>query len=109
MHQGLSPLLDVVRDYRWGRVEETIGEDPYLVGVLGTAYVQGLQDAGIIATLKHFAGYSAARGGRNHGPVAMGPREFEDAILAPFEMAVREGAVGSVMNCSFPLSRPLVK
>ncbi|MGB4271127.1 MAG: glycoside hydrolase family 3 N-terminal domain-containing protein, partial [Propionicimonas sp.] len=98
VHQGLSPLLDVVRDYRWGRVEETIGEDPYLVGVLGTAYVQGLQDAGIIATLKHFAGYSAARGGRNHGPVAMGPREFEDAILAPFEMAVREGAVGSVMN-----------
>lgn len=96
--QGLSPLLDVVRDYRWGRVEETIGEDPYLVGTLGTAYVQGLQEAGVIATLKHFAGYSASKAGRNHAPVPMGPREFEDVILPPFEMAVREGRVGSVMN-----------
>src|SRR3712207_96369 len=57
-HQGLSPVLDVVRDYRWGRVEETLGEDPYLVGMLGSAYVRGLQSAGVIATLKHFAGYS---------------------------------------------------
>jgi beta-glucosidase-like glycosyl hydrolase len=57
VHQGLSPVLDVVRDYRWGRVEETMGEDPYLVSQLGTAYVRGLEDNGIIATLKHFAGY----------------------------------------------------
>ena len=98
VHQGLSPLLDVVRDYRWGRVEETCGEDPYLVGTLGTAYVRGLQSQGIIATLKHFAGYSASRAGRNHAPVSMGPREFADVILAPFEMAVREGGVRSVMN-----------
>ena len=63
VHQGLSPVLDVVRDYRWGRVEETIGEDPYLVAMLGAAYVRGLQSAGVIATLKHFAGYSASRGG----------------------------------------------
>lgn len=97
-HQGLSPLLDVVRDYRWGRVEETCGEDPYVVGTLGTAYVQGLQEAGIIATLKHFAGYSAAKAGRNHAPVPMGRREFEDYILPPFEMAVRVGKTGSVMN-----------
>ncbi len=61
VHQGLSPVLDVVRDYRWGRVEETIGEDPYLVAILGSAYVRGLQSAGVIATLKHFAGYSAAQ------------------------------------------------
>ncbi|WP_062378758.1 glycoside hydrolase family 3 N-terminal domain-containing protein [Demequina pelophila] len=98
VHQGLSPLLDVVRDYRWGRVEETIGEDPYLVGTLGTAYVRGLQSAGIIATLKHFAGYPASKAGRNHAPVTIGPREFTDVILAPFEMAVREGGAGSVMN-----------
>ena len=98
VHQGLAPVLDVVRDYRWGRVEETLGEDPYLVGTLGTAYVQGLQAAGIIATLKHFAGYSASRAGRNHAPVAMGGRELEDMILPPFEMAIREGGAGSVMN-----------
>jgi len=98
VHQGLSPLLDVVRDYRWGRVEETCGEDPYLVGTLGTAYVRGLQSQGIIATLKHFAGYSASRAGRNHAPVSMGPREFADLLLPSFEMAVREGGAGSVMN-----------
>lgn len=98
VHQGLSPLLDVVRDYRWGRVEETCGEDPYLVGSLGTAYVKGLQGAGVIATLKHFVGYPASRGGRNHAPVPMGPRELEDVMLPSFEMAVREGGVDSVMN-----------
>ncbi|HHT12669.1 MAG TPA: glycoside hydrolase family 3 protein, partial [Propionibacterium sp.] len=98
VHQGLSPLLDVVRDYRWGRVEETIGEDPLLVGTLGTAYVKGLQGAGVLATLKHFVGYSASRAGRNHAPVSIGTREIEDILLPPFEMAVREGRVASVMN-----------
>lgn len=98
VHQGLSPLLDVVRDYRWGRVEETIGEDPLLVGTLGTAYVKGLQGAGVLATLKHFVGYSASRAGRNHAPVSIGTREMEDILLPPFEMAVREGGVASVMN-----------
>ena len=98
IHQGLSPVLDVVRDYRWGRVEETIGEDPYLVSMLGAAYVRGLQSAGVLATLKHFAGYSASRGARNHGPVPMGRRELMDVILPPFEVAVRLAGVGSVMN-----------
>jgi beta-xylosidase len=98
VHQGLSPVLDVVRDYRWGRVEETMGEDPYLVSQLGTAYVRGLEDHGIIATLKHFAGYSASKAARNHAPVSMGPREFADFILPPFEHAVRVGRVRSVMN-----------
>lgn len=98
VHQGLSPLLDVVRDYRWGRVEETCGEDPYLVGTLGTAYVRGLQSAGVLATLKHFVGYSASKAARNHAPVPMGRRELSDVMLPPFEMAVREGGVGSVMN-----------
>jgi beta-glucosidase-like glycosyl hydrolase len=98
VHQGLAPVLDVVRDYRWGRVEETMGEDPYLVSVLGAAYVRGLQSAGVIATLKHFAGYSAARAGRNHGPVSMGRRELMDVILPPFETAVALAGAGSVMN-----------
>jgi beta-xylosidase len=98
VHQGLAPVLDVVRDARWGRVEETIGEDPYLVGLIATAYVQGLESAGIVATLKHFAGYSASRAGRNLAPVSMGPREFADVILPPFEMAVAEGGVRSVMH-----------
>lgn len=98
VHQGLSPVLDVVRDYRWGRVEETMGEDPYLVSQVGTAYVRGLEENGIIATLKHFAGYAASKAARNHAPVSIGPREFADVILPPFEHAVRYGQVRSVMN-----------
>ncbi|MCP2163389.1 beta-xylosidase/alpha-l-arabinosidase [Goodfellowiella coeruleoviolacea] len=96
-HLGLSPVLDVTRDYRWGRTEETIGEDPYLVGTVATAYVRGLQAGGVHATLKHFAGYSASRAGRNLAPVSMGPQELADVILPPFEMAVVEGGVRSVM------------
>jgi beta-glucosidase-like glycosyl hydrolase len=98
VHQGLSPLLDVVRDYRWGRVEETIGEDPYLVAMTGAAYVRGLESAGVIATLKHFAGYSASRAARNHGPVSMGRRELLDVILPAFETAIALGGARSVMN-----------
>jgi beta-xylosidase len=98
IHQGLAPVLDVVRDARWGRVEETIGEDPYLVGTIATAYVQGLESTGVVATLKHFVGYSASRAGRNLAPVSVGPREVADVLLPPFEMAIREGGVRSVMN-----------
>jgi beta-glucosidase-like glycosyl hydrolase len=98
VHQGLSPVLDVVRDYRWGRVEETIGEDPYLVAMVGSAYVRGLQSSGVMATLKHFAGYSASRAGRNHGPVSMGRRELLDFILPTFETAIATAGAGSVMS-----------
>jgi beta-xylosidase len=98
VHQGLAPVLDVVRDARWGRVEETIGEDPYLVSVIGSAYVRGLESAGIVSTLKHFVGYSASRAGRNLAPVSVGPRELADVLLPPFEMALREGGARSVMN-----------
>ncbi|TCM38932.1 glycoside hydrolase family 3 N-terminal domain-containing protein [Kribbella sp. VKM Ac-2568] len=98
VHQGLSPVLDVVRDYRWGRVEETIGEDPYLVAMLGSAYVRGLQGAGVLATLKHFAGYSASRAARNHGPVSMGRRELLDIILPTFETAIATAGASSVMS-----------
>lgn len=98
VHQGLAPVLDVTRDYRWGRTEETISEDPYLVSAIGTAYVRGLEDAGIIATLKHFPGYSASRAARNLAPVSMGPRELADVILPPFEAALRYGGARSVMH-----------
>jgi beta-xylosidase len=97
VHQGLAPVLDVTRDYRWGRTEETIGEDPYLVGTIGTAYVRGLQRSGVQATLKHFAAYAASRAGRNMAPVSIGPREFADVTLVPFEMALRTGEARSVM------------
>ncbi|MGH2836290.1 MAG: beta-glucosidase family protein, partial [Solirubrobacteraceae bacterium] len=98
VHQGLAPVLDVTRDPRWGRTEETIGEDPYLVGTIACAYIRGLEGAGIIATLKHFIGYSASRAARNLAPVSMGPREFADVMALPFEMAIRESGVRSVMS-----------
>jgi beta-xylosidase len=97
IHQGLAPVLDVTRDPRWGRTEETIGEDPYLVATVGTGYVRGLQSAGVQATLKHFAGYSASHAARNMAPVSMGPREFADVILPPFEMAITLGGARAVM------------
>lgn len=98
IHQGLAPVLDVVTDPRWGRVDECISEDPYVVGTIGTAYVRGLQSTGVHATLKHFTGYSASQAGRNHAPVHMGRRRLQDVMLPPFEMAVRDGGVRSVMN-----------
>lgn len=98
IHQGLAPVLDVIRDPRWGRVDECIAEDPYVVGTIGTAYVTGLQAAGVHATLKHFVGYSATQAGRNHAPVHAGSREINDVFLPPFEMAVLDGGVRSVMN-----------
>ena len=98
IHQGLAPVLDVIRDPRWGRVDECISEDPYLVGTVGCAFVRGLQGAGVHATLKHFVGYSASRAGRNFGPVSMGRRELADIMLLPFEMAVKDAGARSVMH-----------
>ena len=98
VHLGLAPVLDVIRDPRWGRTEEAISEDPYVVGTIATNYVKGMQDAGIHATLKHFVGYSGSKAGRNHAPVMAGQREIQDVFLLPFEMAVLDGNVRSVMN-----------
>ncbi|GAA5191873.1 glycoside hydrolase family 3 N-terminal domain-containing protein [Rugosimonospora acidiphila] len=98
VHQGLAPVLDVVRDPRWGRVEECIAEDPYLVGTIGTGYVRGLQSQGVHATLKHFVGYSASRAGRNFAPVSAGAREVADVLLVPFELAILDGGARSVMH-----------
>lgn len=98
IHQGLAPVLDVIRDPRWGRVEECISEDPYLVGTIGTSYVRGLQASGVHATAKHFVGYSGSQSGRNFAPVHAGPREIADVFLVPFEMAVLDGGIRSVMH-----------
>ena len=101
-HQALAPVADVVRDARWGRDEECVGEDAYLVGTIVSAYVAGLQGDdlrdGIVATLKHFCGYSGSEGGRNFAPLHAGPREFADVFLLPFEMAVKSAGAKSVMN-----------
>ena len=102
VHQGLSPVLDVCYDPRWGRTEETFGEDPYLCGIMGLNYVKGLQGEnlreGIIATGKHFAGHGFSEGGRNICPVHTGEREFRDIFLFPFEVCVKEGKLKSIMN-----------
>ena len=98
-HQGLAPVLDVSRDVRWGRTEETMGEDPYLVGVLATRYVKGLQGENreLLATLKHYVGHSFSEGARNHAPVHLGFKELNDIFMLPFEMAVKQANAGSVM------------
>jgi beta-xylosidase len=98
IHQGLAPVLDVIRDPRWGRVDECIAEDPYVVGTLGTSYVRGLQSVGVHATLKHFVSYSASQSGRNQAPAHAGPREVSDVLLPPFEMALLDGDARSVMH-----------
>ncbi len=101
-HHGLAPVLDVARDARWGRVEETFGEDPYLVALLGVAYIKGLQGAdlrhGVVATGKHFVGYGLSEGGMNWAPVHIPWRELHEVYLLPFEAAVREGKLASIMN-----------
>ncbi|MEP6984069.1 MAG: glycoside hydrolase family 3 N-terminal domain-containing protein [Chloroflexota bacterium] len=101
-HHALSPVLDVTRDPRWGRVEETFGEDPYLVARLGVAYIRGLQgehlDHGVVATGKHFVGYGISEGGMNWAPPHIGWRELRDVYLFPFEAAVRDGKMASIMN-----------
>ncbi|HRW34720.1 MAG TPA: glycoside hydrolase family 3 N-terminal domain-containing protein [Thermotogota bacterium] len=101
-HQALSPLMDVTRDPRWGRTEETFGEDPYLVGALGSAYVKGLQTEdikrGVVATLKHFVGYGVSEGGMNWAPPHIPNREMREVFLLPFERAIREAGAKSVMN-----------
>lgn len=99
---SLAPVLDVARDPRWGRLEETYGEDPVLVGALGAAYVRGLQtddlSHGVLATGKHFLAHGLSEGGRNHGPVQLGPRELREVYAEPFAAAIREAGLASVMS-----------
>ncbi|HEX4203290.1 MAG TPA: glycoside hydrolase family 3 N-terminal domain-containing protein [Ktedonobacteraceae bacterium] len=99
---ALAPVLDVARDPRWGRVEETYGEDPMLIGTIGTAYVQGLQSDdlahGVAATGKHFLGYAMSEGGRNWAPVQLGPRELREVYAEPFAAVIRNAGLATIMN-----------
>jgi beta-glucosidase len=99
---ALAPVLDIARDPRWGRVEETYGEDPVLSGTIGTAYVQGLQSddlhGGVAATGKHFLGYAMSEGGRNWGPVHLGPRELREVYAEPFAAVIRNAGLATIMN-----------
>jgi beta-glucosidase len=102
--QALTPVVDVARDPRWGRVEETYGEDPYLVARLGIAAVRGFQGDGtfrdgkhVIATLKHFAAHGQPESGNNCAPVNISERVLRETFLATFDAAIHEGGAKSVM------------
>lgn len=103
-HQILSPVVDVAREPRWGRCEETFGEDPYLVGEMGVAAVLGLQGDGtyrdnrhVVATLKHFAAHGQPEGGTNTAPVNVSERLLREVFLYPFKQAIERAHAGSVM------------
>jgi len=105
IHQGLAPVLDIGRDPRWGRIEETFGEDPVLISQFGVKYIQGLQGndlkEGVIATGKHFIGHSYSLGGLNCAPVQLGVRTLMDVNMLPFQAAIRDAKIASIMN-SYP-------
>jgi len=97
IHQTFSPVLCIARDLRWGRIDETFGEDPFLIGELGSAMIRGYQGGGlsdptaILATAKHFAGYSETQGGRDASEADLSPRKLRSWFLPPFERVAREG------------------
>lgn len=104
VNQAFTPVLDLGRDPRWGRTEETYGEDPYLVSRMGVAAIEGLQGPTwiidrhhVLATMKHFAAHGQPESGTNTAPVNISERELRETFLVPFEAAVKEGHVGSVM------------
>ena len=105
VEQALTPVVDICRDPRWGRTDETLGEDPFLNGRLGIAMVRGLQGrdpehigAGhVAATLKHFAGHGQPEAGVNRAPAHLGPRELYESHLVPFAMVIAEAHPAAVM------------
>jgi beta-glucosidase len=104
VHQVLAPVVDVARDPRWGRIEETYGEDPYLAARMGVAAVRGFQGtealigpSHVLATLKHMTGHGQPESGTNVGPAPYGERTLRDVFLYPFEVAIKEGGARSVM------------
>ncbi len=110
--QGLAPVLDVALDPRWGRTEETFGEDPLLVSRFGAAYIRGVQGDdmknGLMATGKHFIGHSLSSGGLNCAPVRLGPRTLREVNLMPFQAAVSEAGIRSMMNAYVELDGEVV-
>lgn len=104
VHLALSPVVDIVRDPRWGRIEETFGEDPYLVSELGVAAVEGLQGSGetlapgkVFATLKHMTGHGQPESGINVAPAQVAERTLRENFFPPFEEVVRRTRAGAVM------------
>ena len=106
VHQVLAPVVDVARDPRWGRIEETYGEDPYLAARMGVAAVRGFQGGGteprigpnhVLATLKHMTGHGQPESGINVGPAPYGERTLRDVFLYPFEVIIKEAGARSVM------------
>jgi beta-glucosidase len=104
--EGLTPVVDVARDPRWGRIEETFGEDPYLVGELGVAAVEGLQGEGktwdlgpakVFATLKHLTGHGQPESGTNVGPAPYSERTLREFFFPPFEKIIGRTGVSAVM------------
>jgi beta-glucosidase len=99
IHETFSPVLCLARDLRWGRTGETFGEDPYLIGELGAALIKGYQGkglgdpTGVLATAKHYAGYSETQGGRDASEADISRRKLRSYFLPPFERAVRAGAM----------------
>lgn len=99
----LAPVLDLARDPRWGRTEETYGEDPYLVSRIGLAAIRGFQGTGpldsvhVIATAKHFASHGQPEGGTNVAPGSYSERVLREYFFKPFEVAVKDGHIGTVM------------
>ena len=94
----LSPIFDITRDPRWGRTEETYGEDTYLAMELGCAYTRGVQAEGVVACGKHLVGHGLPEGGMNRAPTHIGPRELREHFLLPFEAAVRQEKLGTMMH-----------
>ena len=104
VNQAFTPVLDLARDPRWGRTEETYGEDPYLVAHMGVAAINGLQGTSgmidrhhVMATAKHFAAHGQPESGTNTAPANFSERDLRETFLVPFRAAVQEAHVGSVM------------
>ncbi len=95
---AMAPVLDIARDPRWGRLEETFGEDPELASRLGVAFVRGMQGVGVHCCGKHFLGHASTLGGLNHGQIVLGPRRLRDVEAAPFRAAIHQAGLAAVMN-----------
>lgn len=99
IHQVLSPVLDIARELRWGRVEETFGEDPYLISEMGIGFVRGFQKNGVGCMPKHFVAHGTPTGGLNSASVPGGERELRSLYMYPFARVIREADPIAIMSC----------